>query len=312
MRTLLACSAIALAVAAPSTALAQSLVGGGSGETTGAAPAGGGDSTETKAAPAPVADVAPSESITDVSEKDHKTYYFIGARYRGTVIPKFMVNMFVDEGATFYSNMIGIEAEIRKDHFSLIPALNYVEYGFDPVVFLEKGKSGEGNYSIVHSNLAGIYLTLDMLWSTPVHKNIDFEYGLGVGVGVLFGNIYNNWATQSPQPAGTTNAKASDGSIWYECQTQSPAGSGCDPAKHTSPNPPKVGGYKEKMWTDGGSVPNVFLHLALPQLGLRIKPIKNLEMRVQVGFSLTGFWFGLSADGGLETRPKKGEAPGAK
>src|SRR5262249_24478949 len=39
----------------------------------------------------------------DVAERPGQTYYFIGLRYGLTVIPKFMVNIFVNEGATFTS-----------------------------------------------------------------------------------------------------------------------------------------------------------------------------------------------------------------
>jgi len=38
----------------------------------------------------------------------------------------------------------------------------------------------------------------------------------------------------------------------------------------------------------------------VPALGLRYKPIKQLEMRLDAGFGLTGFWWGLSVDYGLE------------
>ena len=311
MRTVLSCSTIfatTIALSLASAAHAQSPVGGGDGETTGAAPAG-----TPAAAPAATTttEVPSGESATDVAEKDHKTYYFVGARYRGTIIPKFMVNMFVGEGATFYSNMVGIEVDIRKDHFSMIPALNYIEYGFDPVLFLDKsGQGGEaipGNFSSVHSNLAGIYLTLDLLWSVPVHKHIDFEYGLGVGVGALFGNIYNNWVYFDPNGS----LSSSGGRKFSICPSEGfgGAGSGCNKADHKNPDTAKVNDYQEKTWAGGGSVPNVFLHLALPQLGLRIKTIKQMEMRIGGGFSLTGFWFGISGDYGFESSDKPKTAP---
>ena len=49
--------------------------------------------------------------------------------------------------------------------------------------------------------------------------------------------------------------------------------------------------------------------MGIPELGVRYKPIKQLEVRAQVGFSLTGFFFGISGDYGLEkkepSRPSK-------
>ena len=306
MRTLLASAFVGALVTtmAPAPALAQGLVGGGGGETAGAAPA-------AAATEAPLDGVMPAEAATDVAEKDHKTYYFVGLRYRGNYIPKAMVNIFVDEGAAFFSNMVGLEVDIRKDRFSLIPALNYVEYGFGNTLFAEKGKdqNNAGNWSMVSSSLKAAYLTLDLLWSTPVHKNIDFEYGIGVGVGALFGNLNNNWVTTAAQ-TGAPSVKASNGLTYYQCQATGPAGGGCNTLDHSNATVAKVGGYTESKWSDGGSVPNVFLHLSLPQLGIRIKPVKQFEARIGLGFSLTGFWFGMSGDYGLE-QPERAKAPAA-
>ena len=47
---------------------------------------------------------------TDVTEKPGKTYYFIGARYRGTIVPKFLLNMFVDEGGSLRAELSHQEA----------------------------------------------------------------------------------------------------------------------------------------------------------------------------------------------------------
>ena len=245
------------------------------------------------------------EKITDVEEKKGQSYYFIGAHYRGTVIPKFMVNLFVDEGATFYSNNVGLEIEIRKDNFSLIPAISYVEYGFDPVLFLEKGKdpNNVGNWSSVGSSLKAIYATLDVLWSTNLDskKMFAFEYGLGLGVGVIFGNLTNNWVYKD-QASGTLTS--STGTRYSQCVTEQAAGTGCNKADHKNADIAKVNGYQEPFWFSGGSIPNVFLHLALPELGLRFKPIKNFQMRISTAFTLTGFMFGIAGYYGTEQIPK--------
>ncbi|MBK6692073.1 MAG: hypothetical protein IPG50_07705 [Myxococcales bacterium] len=252
---------------------------------------------------------------TDVTEKPGKTYYFVGLRYRGTIVPKFILNMFVDEGATFYSNTVGVEADIRKDGFSIIPALQYVEYGTDDILFKEKGKPDlSNNWSVVNSGLKGMYLTADLLWSTKVHKNWDFEYGAGFGLGVLFGNLQNNWVYLDPN--GPLSRE--DGVRYSKCpsefQNDLPARTGqatCSKPAHSNANEAKVGNYEEKFWTGGGSVPNVFIHLAIPQLGVRFKPRKDVQARFGLGFSLTGFWFGLSANYGLETALDKGKGGSA-
>jgi hypothetical protein len=66
------------------------------------------------------------------------------------------------------------------------------------------------------------------------------------------------------------------------------------------------GTYTEPGWTNGGSVPSIFPYIALPLLGLRIKPVKSLVIRVpQFAFTLTGFTFGITLYYGLERPVKK-------
>jgi hypothetical protein len=263
-------------------------------------------------APAPATEppaAAPPESaeapITDVFEKDAKTYYFVGVRYRGTIIPKFMMNLFVNEGATVYSNTIGLEMDIRRDDFSMIPWIVYTSYATGDILFWQKNQpETAGYFSDVKSNLQAVYVGADLLWSKRISNHFTFEYGAGFGLGFLFGNLYNDWVNDDPN--GTL--VSSDGHHYTACAAaDNGATSGCNPNNHTNKTPVKVGGYVEPNWFGGGSVPVVFPHIAIPELGIRYKPIKQLETRLVIGFSLTGFFFGLSGDYGLEKpdRPEK-------
>jgi hypothetical protein len=240
--------------------------------------------------------------ITDVAEEPGRNYFFVGLRYRGNVVPGFMLNMFVDEGKTIYTNQIGIEFDLRKDNFSLIPALTYHELGTGDILFKEKNtKDIPGNYSLVNSGLKVVYATVDLLWSTKLGKNVDFEYGAGFGLGTVFGDLENSWVSQDT--TGRAGAlEASNGRRYVRCDAVGPPGTGCNKADHQNSEVDKVNGYKEKDWFSGGSKPNFFPWIAVPQLGLRFKPIKQMVGRLGIGFSLTGFWFGLSADYGLEKK----------
>jgi hypothetical protein len=243
---------------------------------------------------------------TDVFEKAGEKYYFIGLRYRGTIIPKAFENIFVDGGATIYSNSLGVELDLRKDNFSLIPAISYTSYNTGDILFLQKNKADiPGNWSLVNSSLSAIYLTADLLWTVKLATTVDFEWGAGFGLGFLFGNLENNWVTDQGITANTPGAlPGGNGNYYVACATTT-SGNGCAPGDHTSPTPAKVGHYNEPFWTGGGSVPNVFPYISIPQVGLRFKPIKQLEGRFGVGFSITGVWLGLSADYGFETPEKK-------
>lgn len=240
--------------------------------------------------------------IKDVEEKPGKSYFFLGLRYRGDVLPAFMLNLFVNQGKSIYTNMIGAEFEVRRDGFSLIPALTYHELGSGDLLFKQKGTPDiPGNYSLVNSGLKLVYAQVDLLWSTKLHKNVEFEYGAGFGIGAVFGDLENSWVKNGSGPGSLV---ADNGRRFVRCETVEPAGTGCNAADHQNSDVNKVGGYKEKSWFNGGSKPAVFPWIAVPQIGLRFKPIKNFVGRLGVGFSLTGFWFGLSGQYGLEQKPK--------
>lgn len=267
--------------------------------------------------------------LTDVREKNSKYYYFIGFRYRGTVVPQFIMNLFVDGGRTVYNSAAGIEIDIRKDGFSMIPSLMLMEHAMEPTMFLQKGKNpdeaGGGNWSIVAADLKGLYGAVDLLWSAKMAKNFDFEFGFGVGIGVIMGDILDNWVNGGAGPGNGPYTAYSNGKLYSftPCGpgTDAPGGPlGCQPISHSNGGPPPtvhkvgfrtdpvtgkvIGGYTEPGWTSGGVVPSIFPYLSIPILGLRIKPIKALEMRPQLGFSPTGFYFQLSANYGFE-RPTK-------
>ena len=258
------------------------------------------------AAPVVAAVVAPPNdgpgSMWDVTEDPTKRYYFIGMRYRGTIIPEFMLNIFVNGGKTLYSNSLGVEIDMRKDNFSLIPALSYTEYGTGDVVFEQKGNDPTvaSNWSVVNSSLKAIYGSVDLLWSVKIANHWAFEYGAAFGLGMIFGDLQNNWVYP------TTGTQVSP-TNYTECQQKdvnSPATPSCNASTHSGATVNKVGGYTEPSWLNGGSKPNVFPLINFPQIGLRYKPFKQLESRVAFGFSLTGFFFGLSANYGLE-KPQK-------
>lgn len=264
------------------------------------------------AEPAPTADAEPAAAsnveppkeewdIKDVEENPQKTYLFVGLGYRGNIIPKFLLNGFVDEGATIYSNTIGASIDIRRNNFSLIPTLRFTEYGTDDILFKQKNSTDiAGNYAMVNSGLKAIYATADLLWSARISKNVQFEYGAGFGIGYMFGNLVNNWVQEAPNGS----LQAENGKSYAPCAAVGAPGTGCNKLDHQNSPTDKVGGYIEKSWFQGGSRPSIFPWISVPEFGLRIKPIKNFVGRIGLGFSLTGFWFGVNGAYGLEQKPK--------
>jgi hypothetical protein len=262
------------------------------------------ESTETTA---PAEDALSPDDPAYVKEEPGKKYYFVGLRYKGTVIPQFFENFFVDDGGTVYSNSLGLELDMRQDGRSMIPWIQYTDYSMGDTVFLTKGKplNSWTDYSVVNSGLKAIYLGLDEMWSAPLANHWDFEYGFGVGIGFVFGTLLNNWVYPDPTNTSPLTAKGPGGTTYHLLQCQSEMDNpSCAATNHQNASVAKVGNYAEPNWFGGGSVPVVFPHISIPQIGIRYKPIKQVEARVQTGFSITGWWFSLSVDWGLEQNPK--------
>jgi hypothetical protein len=287
------------------------------------APAETADAATTTPTPTPAG--PRSDDETDVTENSGQRYYFIGLRYRGQVIPQAFMDIFVNGGATVYSNSIGVELDMRKDGFSLIPNITYTSYGTGNMLFLQQGKNDPtdeadvGNWSMVNSSLGVIFLGTDFLWSVKLSKMFDFEYGLGFGIGIVFGNLVDNWVQQGKQgqsftlngqPGTALNGSVAGypGHYYVPCEGVSvpaakagTAPAGCNDGDHMDANTttPKINNFTEPHGFN--PVPTLFFNVTIPQVGVRIKPIKSFEGRVGMGFNIpNGFMFYFSGDYGLE------------
>src|SRR5262245_40745908 len=80
-----------------------------------------------KAAPKPP-DANANKVNLDPTEEPSKAYRFIGLRFRDIIVPKFMLNIFADGGATVNVPSGGIEFATRKDRLMFVFALQYADY----------------------------------------------------------------------------------------------------------------------------------------------------------------------------------------
>ena len=226
----------------------------------------------------------PSDPDLDSSpiEEPGKTYHFVGLRYRGIIVPKFMMNLFGEGGRTVYNHAFGPEFTIRKDAFEYVFSLWYASYAMKPTPF-KASSDPEPAWEIVESKLKAIYLTTDFLWSQEFSPEFSLNYGMGAGFGIVFGDLFR---TQSYPPSG----QAGDPETYEPCiAVNNPNPTYCDDENEHYP------GYKEPSWANGGSKPIIFPWLVL-QTGVRYKPHRNFAARFDVGFGTSGFFIGLAGE----------------
>ncbi|HEY5961622.1 MAG TPA: hypothetical protein VIV60_33915 [Polyangiaceae bacterium] len=227
-----------------------------------------------------------AEKANSPVEDPNKSYYFVGVRYRGMVLPKFMMTLFGDGGTSVYINGIGPEFTVRKNNFEYVLSAWWAGYSMPSTRFRAAGDPPDG-WEYVKSSLNVMYLTSDFNWTSQITPAFGLNLGLGAGVGLVWGDLNRNEAYQD----GSGN--------WHRCVGPG-SQNGADVHGYCNPSSNKDAqyDYNEKSWANGGSKPNVFPWLAL-QTGVRIKPHRNFMARIDLGWAITGPFFGISGNYGL-------------
>ncbi len=237
-------------------------------------------------------------SGTDPYEDPSQNYYFLGFFYNHHFTPDFIIELFTDAAPSANNPALGLEFTYRKDGFDIITRAWYQQF------FAEGAFRGSGDdlteTEIIDSNLRTVFAGVDFMWSTEFNDIVSIQYGIGLGIGVVFGDLIRDEAFETDRaPDGFNNGTYGR---YSRCNdVVDPVAEGwCDP---TRVGDGMEGGHfnvKARNWTDGGSVPVVWFRAALPRLALRIKPIKQLMFRVEGGFDLfSGFFVGGSVNVGL-------------
>lgn len=236
----------------------------------------------------------PQRDSTDPFEDPHEGYYFVGLMYRQTVVPQFMQNLFVDGGTTVSNPGFGGQFEYRKNHFSILGNLWWQDFAFNGP-YREAGDPAT-NTEILDSSWSILFASAAFLWSTPFNDVVAIEYGLDVGLGVVLGNGIRTegFSTDGNQTFTACNG-AGDMRDTSRGYCTAPVSGG---ATDLDGQDGEHYGVVARKWSDGGSVPNVIPWLGLPHIALRIKPIHQVQIRLDGGF-FGGFWFGASLSYGI-------------
>jgi hypothetical protein len=241
-------------------------------------------------------------STLDPHEEPDEDYYFLGAFYRHTWTLDSVIEVFVDEAPKANNPGAGLEFTYRRGGFDIITRL-YWQNAAVQGPFRADGDP-QTDTEIIDSSLQTVMASVTFLWGTAFNDIVSLQYGMGLGVGVTLGDLNRTEAYPT-----------SDG--WAKCDRAGDPedpGSFCGPvneaedfreATATKPKSNLDGADGEhydinaRRWTDGGSVPN-FWFRAAPQLALRIKPIRQLMIRIDGGYDLfSGFFLGGTIAYGL-------------
>jgi hypothetical protein len=221
--------------------------------------------------------------------------WWFGAYLEGAWVPSFMLKLFLAEAPTVGNVGFGVTATHRnKDGMSILIGLGYTGYGFDGPFRLKGDPEQDTEY--VESTLGFLHLRGELLWSTPIVKDtLTFEYGVGLDVGVVLGEMKRTEAFRENgvgafRPCvAPLNPPVLAGAAGPYCELPVTPGAGTDAYNQDGAHYHVV----EKR------IPPVMLIPMLPVLALRYTPIPELAIKLHGAFGLLQFAVGISAEYGL-------------
>lgn len=214
----------------------------------------------------------------------------IGARFRYVVIPKFVLNLFADGGASIDAPMFGLEYASRAGSFEVVFSAMYGAYSMPQTPLKSKGEIIEG-WEFVTVDMKALYFTSSFLWSAPFSKSdptFQFLYGAETGLGLMFGHIFHAQA----MPANPKSTLPPTEAPWVPCP-----GVGAHP--YCGDENEHFGNYDEPSWFNGGAKPVVLPWLSL-NTGILVRPSPKFSARLDLGYNLfNGPFVGVAGDFGI-------------
>lgn len=234
--------------------------------------------------PAPSAAPAADDGVESPSR------VWLGARYRGMLLPSFLMNVVGEGGTTAYlpGGALTLDVPITRS-LDFVGSLGAQSFATGPFPFKPHG-TPDTEWEIVESDLMAIVATAELMWRFPLDdaERVSFRLGGGLGVGLsVFGDLYRTQA----YPA---NGDASDPDSYAPCVgPNDPAGTFryCNQLDKDATRY----GEADRALGDGGARPVVYPWVALPQLGLELRPTDGFAFDLELGVSLTGFFGGAGA-----------------
>ncbi len=219
---------------------------------------------------------------------------WLGVRYYGAVIPKFVMNIFADGGTNLVVPGGAFTFTTRTSDVDLTVALGYLSYRMGNTPFKPHGEP-DTEWEFVGSTLQALTASVDLMWSFPIDaaKTWVFRLGGSVGLGWMF---LGDMTRVQSYPA---NGQPGNPYTYLECLgPNNPRGTYryCNALDKDANHYP---GYTEPDWFHGGIRPSLFPWLVLPQIGLTFHPSRTTAIDLDTGVSISGFLTSLGFRVGL-------------
>ncbi|HET6338116.1 MAG TPA: hypothetical protein VFG30_33065 [Polyangiales bacterium] len=213
--------------------------------------------------------------------------WWVGPYIEGVIVPSFMLKLFLAASPSVFNASFGATITHRNptDGFSWVLGIGYAGYGFDGP-FRANGDP-ELDTEYLDSSLGFVHARGMLLWSSEISRTLSFEYGVGIELGVVVGELKR------------TEAYKDLSGEYQPC-----VGAGIPDPSYCEPT---TTGLATNAYNEEGAhyhvvekrVPPVAAALMIPALALRYQPMDKLAIKLEAAFGLLQFTFGLSASYGI-------------
>jgi hypothetical protein len=219
---------------------------------------------------------------------------WIGVRYYGAVIPKFVMNLVADGGRNLVVPGGAFTFTTQASDVQLTFGLGYLSYRMGDTPFKGRGDP-DTDWEFVGSSLQALTATVDLMWAFPLDQaeHVSFRVGGSVGLGWMF---LGDMTRVQSYPA---NLMPGNPASYLPCKgPNNPFGTFqyCNTLDKDAAHYP---GYTEPDWFHGGIRPSLFPWLVLPQVGLTFHPSRTTAIDLETGVSLSGILTSLGFRVGL-------------
>jgi hypothetical protein len=214
--------------------------------------------------------------------------YGSGLRGRWVSIPGWLLSAFTKKNMPVSSYGIGAEVFRRNDNRDITLGLTYQNLSAADGNWLGRGYQADIDTDLVQFRSFGIVgLDVSSVWRVPVHRQISFRYGAGLGLAVITGKVLRVSA------ANCTEQNVSDTSACRPryCPAQGP----CAESLHVMHEPGVDNGPSDPHRYQDPHIPAVFPVVnLLAGFDFHIPDVKGLELRLEGGF-YDAFFLGAGA-----------------
>jgi hypothetical protein len=219
------------------------------------------------------------EKTAEAAPKGPRSWFF-GPFGRYVIVPAFMLELFLEQAPTLGNGSVGIIADHRSaDGPTLEIGLGYTGYVFDGP-FQAKGDP-ETDTEWLESNLGLIHLTGSVLWHSDIASKLSFEYGVGLDLGIMTGEMKRTEAYKA-------------GGAFHKCAGFDFTSAYCEPPTNMVAGTDAYDEEGAHYNVVEKRVPPIGGGFMLPHLALRWEPIPELAAKVEFAYGIVQLWFGLS------------------